>query len=125
MKISEIKDKGLRLLAELRRDGRNALYTPFSDTLVDAFDWEDTPEEFDFWNAVDDGYILNLSKPKQKINISLKDWEEYAPLGCYMSGTIISMDGKKCDNIHAGGEVKAALEFVLTELGYEVNIDEI
>jgi hypothetical protein len=119
MKISEIKDKELRELAELRRGDKE------SDLLIYAFDWDDSPELFEFWNSVDIGLIINLSKPKQKINISLKDWEEHADGNCYMSGTIISMDGKKCDNIHAGGEVKAALEFVLTELGYEVNIDEI
>jgi hypothetical protein len=119
MKISEIKDKELRELAELRRgDGEY-------DELASAFNWEKTPEDDDFWYLVYIGVITSVPKPKQKINISLKDWEEHADGNCYMSGTIISMDGKKCNNIHAGGEVKAALEFVLTELGYEVNIDEI
>jgi hypothetical protein len=165
MKISEIKDKELRELAELRDSEYKGIY--HGDNLVFAFDWEGSPEKYDFWHGVNNGIFTSLPKTilkslpeptpaeskmveemlshksikeggvlehiqklvegplRPKINISLKDWEEHAPLGCYISGTIISMNGKKCDNIYSGGDVKAALEFVLTELGYEVNIDEI
>jgi hypothetical protein len=123
MRISEIKDKKLRELAELRRD---ASCWDFSDFLDEAFDWDESPERDSFWIDVYSGLRTSIPKPILKpINISLKDWEEHAPLGCYISGTIISMNGKRCDNIYSGGAVKAALEFVLTELGYEVNIDEI
>ena len=58
MKISEIKDKGLRELAELRRkeDGGS------SDPLSDAFSWGCTPECYDYWADVNEGEITTLTK---------------------------------------------------------------
>jgi hypothetical protein len=65
MKISEIKDKELRELAELRRhDCQNK----FTDLLDEAFDWEESLEGSDFWGDVDDSTITSLPKqdsPKQ------------------------------------------------------------
>ena len=62
MKISEIKDKGLRELAKLRRKefGRED-----TDSLIDAFDWNETPEGFHCWNAVDECIVTTL--PKQTV----------------------------------------------------------
>ncbi len=49
MKISEIKDKELRELAELRRSEGSF---PYSDYLSLAFCFDTTPERFDFWLKV-------------------------------------------------------------------------
>jgi hypothetical protein len=56
MKISEIKDKGLRELAELRRkqDDRS------TDFLIRAFVWDDTLEGDDYWTDVYEGRITTL-----------------------------------------------------------------
>ena len=61
MKISEIKDKELRELAELRRSESDWKY---SDILDSAFSWYNTKEGADFWDDVDEGRITSL-KPKQ------------------------------------------------------------
>ena len=58
MKISEIKDKGLRELAELRRKQDNLN----SDFLIDAFGWINTLEGGDYWNDVYEGIITTLDK---------------------------------------------------------------
>ena len=61
MKISEIKDKELRELAELRRSESDWKY---SDILDSAFSWYNTKEGADFWDDVDEGRITSLN-PKQ------------------------------------------------------------
>ena len=63
MKISEIKDKELRELAELRREGRPDDWG-YSDMLNFAFNWGYTKEGHTFWSDVEDGIITSL-KPKQ------------------------------------------------------------
>jgi len=55
MLISEIKDKALRKLAELRRDNSSF---PHSDELCLGFAWDATPERVDFWKSVNNGLIL-------------------------------------------------------------------
>jgi len=59
MKISEIKNKELRELAELRRNESGLRKT---DILIRAFDWSKTPEGGDFWLDVNNGKITELSK---------------------------------------------------------------
>ena len=61
MKISEIKDKELRELAELRR---SQYFDHEEDELTSAFTWYDTKEGIDFWDDVDEGIITSL-KPIQ------------------------------------------------------------
>lgn len=63
MKISEIKDKELRELAELRRSERASDWE-YTDGLLGAFQWHKTEEGVDFWGDVEDGIITSL-KPKQ------------------------------------------------------------
>jgi len=71
MEISEIKNKELRELAELRRVERDKDEDwIFADRLADAFLWEDTKEGKDFWDKVDIGIITELP--------TLKDNEEKA-----------------------------------------------
>ena len=62
MKISEIKDKELRELAELRRSelSRDTEH----DFLKSAFVWHDAAEGHDFWANVYHGRITSLN-PKQ------------------------------------------------------------
>tara|TARA_R110001632_G_scaffold216543_1_gene344780 strand:- start:3426 stop:3944 length:519 start_codon:yes stop_codon:yes gene_type:complete len=59
MKISEIKDKGLRELAELRRKEGAREY---SDLLRDAFDWNYTLEKHPYWLKVYMCEITTLTK---------------------------------------------------------------
>ena len=61
MKISEIKDKELRELAELRSSEQPKWK---SDNLDNAFNWMNTKEGYGFWIGVSDGRITSL-KPKQ------------------------------------------------------------
>ena len=72
MKISEIKDKALRELAELRRkeDGRS------SDSLIRAFVRDDTLEGQDYWEEVCIGTIttppiLKMEWDNSKVNENL------------------------------------------------------
>mgnify|MGYP003668649935 CR=1 FL=1 len=60
MKISDIKDKGLRELAELRR--KEDFNYDYSDTLHFAFEWDETPECYDYWDDVNEGRITTLDK---------------------------------------------------------------
>ena len=62
MKISEIKNKELRELAELRRNESGLRKT---DILIRAFDWEKTPEGFEFWLGVDKCIITELPKEEE------------------------------------------------------------
>tara|TARA_R110000851_G_scaffold47853_2_gene116081 strand:+ start:260 stop:649 length:390 start_codon:yes stop_codon:yes gene_type:complete len=59
MKISEIKDKGLRELAELRRNQSERCY---SDLLCDAFNWNYTLEKHTYWLKVYMCEITTLTK---------------------------------------------------------------
>ena len=56
MNISEIKDKDLRELAELRR----VEYNSINDNLMFAFGWYDTPEGVEFWASVNSCSITSL-----------------------------------------------------------------
>jgi hypothetical protein len=64
MKISEIKDKGLRELAELRRDERNErdkrVYVELECDLGQAFWWKKTKEGLNAWEMVNNGEITTL-----------------------------------------------------------------
>ena len=71
MKISDIKDKGLRELAELRRKEFGKYLT--SDLLYDAFVWRNTPEDNNYWLNVDDGKITTLDKEPSEGLIAMKD----------------------------------------------------
>tara|TARA_R110000787_G_scaffold7178_1_gene24684 strand:+ start:9973 stop:10317 length:345 start_codon:yes stop_codon:yes gene_type:complete len=65
-----------------------------------------------------------LNPVSKRLSIKLEDWHHQCGDGCCdMYGTEIALNGKKCDNQCAGDDVRAALEFVLTELGYEVDVD--
>ncbi len=67
---------------------------------------------------------LDLHNVSKRLSIKLEDWHYQCGDGCCdMYGTEIALNGKKCDNQYAGDHVRTALEFVLTELGYEVDID--
>ena len=57
MKISDIKDKKLRELAELRHSQSGWVS---SDELGAAFMWDRTLEGSEFWNSVDSCSITNL-----------------------------------------------------------------
>ncbi len=59
------------------------------------------------------------------VNIEIKDWDYTCGDGCcYEYGETISVNGKECDNHHAGGSVKQSLEYTLTELKIPFNINE-
>lgn len=60
MRISEIKDVPLRHLAQSRVNPEWAKNNRDLDVLVNAFDWEKTPEGSPFWNDVDDGRVTKL-----------------------------------------------------------------
>jgi len=66
MKISEIKNKELRELAESRIDKEFGNYDIFLETnkLIYAFNWRKTKEGREFWNGVDDGIITELPNSK-------------------------------------------------------------
>jgi len=65
----------------------------------------------------------SISSVNKRLSIKLEDWHYKCGDGCCdMYGTEITLNGKKCDNQYAGDDVRTALEFVLTELGYEVTI---
>lgn len=67
---------------------------------------------------------LNIPDVSKRLSIKLEDWHYQCGDGCCdMYGTEIALNDKKCDNQYAGDDVRATLEFVLTELGYEVDID--
>lgn len=66
----------------------------------------------------------NIPVVSKHLSIKLEDWHYQCGDGCCdLYGTEIALNGKKCDNGYAGNDVRTALEFVLTELGYEVDID--
>jgi hypothetical protein len=71
MKISDIKDKGLRELAELRR--KECVKYGDSAFLVYAFEWEKTLEGDDYWSDVNDGEITTLDKEPSEGLIAMKD----------------------------------------------------
>ena len=71
MKISEIKNKELRELAESRIDKeladlRRKKYglNENEDELIYAFPWRETKEGFEFWNDVNEGTITELPNDK-------------------------------------------------------------
>ena len=67
---------------------------------------------------------LPINGVSKRLSIKLEDWHYQCGDGCCdMYGTEIALNGKKCDNQCAGDDVRTALEFVLTELGYEVDVD--
>ena len=74
------------------------------------------------WLKSDDENATNLANVFQ---LKLEDWHYQCGDGCCdMYGTEIALNGKVCDNQYAGGDdVQKSLEFVLSELGYEVDID--
>ena len=67
MKISEIKNKELRELAESRINVKFRDLKKFSKhyELDCAFDWEETPEGFEFWLGVDKCIITELPKEEE------------------------------------------------------------
>lgn len=68
--------------------------------------------------------ILVLFSVSKRLSIKLEDWHYQCGDGCCdMYGTGIALNDKVCDNQYAGDNVQTALEFVLTELGYDVDID--
>lgn len=68
--------------------------------------------------------LLGLLGVSKRLSIKLEDWHYQCGDGCCdMYGTEITLNGKACDNLYAGDDVRTSLEFVLTELGYEVDID--
>ena len=71
MKISDIKDKGLRELAELRR--KEDIKYDYSDILNLAFEWDETPEDMDYWSDVYVGKITTLDKTPSEGLIAMKD----------------------------------------------------
>lgn len=81
------------------------------DIMVDAF-VEGYKQAFALYNVV-----------SKRLSIKLEDWDHQCGDGCCdLYGTEIILNGKKCDNQYAGDDVRTALEFVLTELGFEVDI---
>lgn len=89
MKISEIKNKKLRALAELRRDERDRdspYYCGFSDVLFTAFPWSISEEGDKFWRGVDKGEITKIPKNKEKIDS--KSRTEETPKGLITYGRI-------------------------------------
>ena len=67
---------------------------------------------------------LPIHGVSKRLSIKLEDWHYQCGDGCCdMYGTEIALNDKVCDNQYAGDDVRTALEFVLTELGYEVDID--
>ncbi len=68
--------------------------------------------------------LLNIDDVSP-VNIEIKDWDYTCGDGCcYEYGETISVNGKECDNHHAGGSVKQSLEYTLTELKIPFNINE-
>lgn len=67
---------------------------------------------------------LTIPVVSKRLSIKLEDWHYQCGDGCCdMYGTEIALNKKVCDNQYAGDDVQKSLEFVLTELGYEVDID--
>lgn len=67
---------------------------------------------------------LSIHGVSKRLSIKLEDWHYQCGDGCCdMYGTEIALNGKVCDNQYAGDDVQKSLEFVLSELGYEVDID--
>lgn len=67
---------------------------------------------------------LTIPVVSKRLSIKLEDWHYQCGDGCCdMYGTEIALNNKVCDNQYAGDDVQKSLEFVLTELGYEVDID--
>ena len=66
MKISEIKNKELRELAESYID-EDFEYEMFlrCNKLNDAFNWEKTKEGFEFWKSVNEGIITELPEEEE------------------------------------------------------------
>lgn len=62
MKISDIKNKELRELADLRRNEYN--YGSKEDLLIAAFNWIETKEGLQFWGGVNSGFITELPNDK-------------------------------------------------------------
>ena len=79
MKISKIKNKELRELAELRSSECNKYNSSY---LMSAFDWRETLEGGDFWWGVDDGTITELPKEdlNKRIDVLKKTIEDYKEL---------------------------------------------
>jgi hypothetical protein len=60
----------------------------------------------------------------EPLKIGLKNWTYNCGDGCCTNyGIEISLNGKDCDNEYAGDDVENSLEFVLGQLGYEVEIE--
>lgn len=58
------------------------------------------------------------------VKITLSDWDYTCGDGCCSEyGTSISFNGEECDNHHAGGDPKQAIEFILDKLGIEYEIE--
>lgn len=63
MRISEIKDEGLRSLAHDRITN-----SVDKEELFNAFLWSETPEGHDFWAAVNEGIITKIPDSKKEQN---------------------------------------------------------
>ena len=72
MRISEIKDEELRVLAKLRaRQHADRGGVEVKDLLCEAFIWEQTVERAVFWNDVDDGKIIEIKTDTVKETIEI------------------------------------------------------
>lgn len=69
MRISEIEDKGLRELAELRRDERDrgGAFEDYKNELGDAFDWYNTLGGIMAWHNVNHKKITTLEQMNEFI----------------------------------------------------------
>lgn len=61
---------------------------------------------------------------KKKVIINLNEWDYKCGDGCcYMYGTELSVNGVKSENEYHGDNVENAIEYVLNQLGYDVEIN--
>jgi len=101
--------------------------TELLDDLIDFFEARNTGNAMNkFLNRCKEEKKkqLLMHSVNKRLSIKLEDWHYQCGDGCCdMYGTEIVLNGKKCDNQYAGDDVRTALEFVLTKLGYEVDID--
>jgi hypothetical protein len=83
MKISEIKDKELRELAELRRSGSG------HDLLGAAFHWGTTPEGAQFWYDVFNGNRPTVTTEDSIVNQVIEKIKSRSEVGIKKYGTTL------------------------------------
>jgi hypothetical protein len=84
MKISEIKDKELRELAELKRVVGNR-----EDRLAAAFAWDYTPEGSVFWGAVYNGTRTTITNEDSIVNQVIEKMKSRSEVGIKKYGTTL------------------------------------